>query len=140
MLYTIKNCGTNPRLVYSSRSRAEPFQPGEERQVHLPDGTAILVRRCQLRGDKLEIMSTTPDGEAVLEKATIPLPRRGRSLLGPPKLKAPEEKAFIDEFVGAEPAQTPPPPVIEEPETAEENLVIGEPELVDAAPRRGRRR
>ena len=129
MRYIVHNQSGGQRLIYSVRHRAEVFNPNEQREVELSDGTAVQIRRGELRGDKLHVYSTTPEGEAVLEIAHRPLRRRENTLLPPQKQRTGLPPPFVDELevkdgapVQPEPApqqaaemKAPPPPQTRRP-------------------------
>lgn len=76
-IYEVVNESNSPRLIYTSAMRAiEVKKGGSSGDVELPDGTAIAIRRLEMRGDKLKIIGKSTEADKVLERATIPEPKR----------------------------------------------------------------
>lgn len=104
-MYNVRNSGRSARMLYGERSRVEHFNAGEERELHLPDGTAIMIRRCEMRGDTLHITHKDDEGAAILEIAHKYKPRINRSMFPHPSTAQPPQP-FIDELVAPPQAPT----------------------------------
>lgn len=73
-MFVLTNEGSNIRIIHAIH-KPIAIGPRKSLEANLNPGTAVAIRRSELRGDKLKIEAQTDEEKEVLELAKLPPPR-----------------------------------------------------------------
>ncbi len=80
-LFRLINESNSSRHIWS-RGRQVLVVPGEVKNLDMEDGNAIFIRRCEKRGDKLQIEAIGPEGKEILLQADNPIIKQKFNMVG----------------------------------------------------------